>query len=81
MGHTSCPGSSPVLQLYLSHDEGRDIRLQKFHPSDFPGDLLSLLGLRGCLMECDSTNLGVGVLYVGVVTVGAVDSGGVEVGV
>ena len=76
--HGSYPGSSPVLQLHLNHDDGRDIMLRKLRLSELPGDL-SLLGLRECIREPGLLDLGVADL--GVVDLRGVDLGGVDVGV
>ena len=82
------PGSSPVFQLHLIHEDVRDIRLRKLRLSEPPGDL-STLCLRECIFELALLDLGVldlggvdiGVLDLGGVAVGVVDLGGVEVGV
>ena len=41
----SSPGSSPVLQLHLIHEDGRDILPRKLLLSKLPPDDLSRLGL------------------------------------
>lgn len=81
--HSSSPGSSPVLQLHLIHEDGRDIILRKLLLSEPLGDL-SMLGLRECVREFDLLDLGVVDLRgvdLGGVEVGVVDFGGVSLGV
>lgn len=75
---SSNPGSSPVLQLHLIHEDGREILVRKLLRSELPGDL-SMLGLPECI--CEFRLLDLGVLDLGGVEIGVVDLGGVEVGV
>ena len=72
------PLSSPVLQLHLIHDDGRDILLRKLRLSELPGDL-SMLGLPESVRELCLLDLGV--LDLGEVDTGVVGLSGEDVGV